>query len=100
MPFTFHRRELPPLSVPRAGAAAVGLAGGRVAVIGGATRGREEGSDGACEVGCRSSAAVDVIDVARGLVVPGPPLRAARESAHAAAFGGRILVMGGIADYG
>lgn len=100
MRFTFRRRELPPLSVPRSGAAAAVLVDGRVAVIGGSTRGRAEPGSGECEERCWSAAAVDIVDVVRGTVVAGPPLGAARESARAVGVGGRVLVMDGIADHG
>lgn len=96
----FRRRELPPLSEARARASAVVLADGRAAVIGGGTRGREAPADGVCEVRCWSSAAVDVVDVAREVVTRGPPLRVARESARAVAVGRRVMVMGGVADHG
>ena len=100
MRFTFRRRELAPLSLPRDRAAAVALGDGRVAVIGGGTRGRDEAATGACEVGCRSVTAVDVVDVERGVCAPGPALREARESARAVRVGGKVLVMDGIADHG
>jgi hypothetical protein len=100
VPFAFRRRELSPLSVPRAHAAAVALPGGRAAIVGGNTGPLDKPASGSCEETCWSSAAVDIVDLATGAVVAGPALREPREGATVAWRNGRILVAGGLADHG
>lgn len=100
MHLSFHRRELGRLAVPRAHAATVGLADGRVAVLGGNTRRAGDVATGVCEVGCRSSGVVEIVDVERGEVTGATGLRAAREAARTVRIGKDVLVMGGIADHG
>lgn len=100
MRLSFRRRELAPLSVPRAFATAVGLGDGRVVVLGGNARRPGDTATGACEVACQSSDVVEIVDAERGAVTARAGLRAAREGARATRARGGVLVMGGIADYG
>lgn len=96
---TFTRRTLPRLATPRANAAAIALADGRVAVLGGGTR-REGVAPGACELACYSSNAVELVDVARESIASAAPLHWARESAQVFSWEGRLVLLGGIADHG
>jgi hypothetical protein len=100
MPLKLRRRDLPPLSVARARAAAVPLPDGRVMVIGGNARRSTEPKTGICEVRCWSTGTVEIVDIARGDVMARSPLHAPREAAWAGHANGSVAVAGGLADHG
>lgn len=99
MPVRIEERALPPLSLPRARPDAALLWDGRVAVVGGNTRPSSSPRTGACEIECRSSAAVDVIDLRRWTTTPTRPLVEPRESASLIVSPRGLLVAGGVADF-
>ncbi len=99
MPVHFEARALAPLSAPRARPSAIAMPDGRVAVVGGNTRPASAPKGEVCEIECRSSGVLDVIDLHRRITTSWTPLAEARESASLATSGGGLVVAGGFADF-
>jgi hypothetical protein len=97
-----ERAPGPDLPTPRRMSAGARLADGRAIVAGGNVRGPDERpTSGSCEVDHRSLDEVLVFDPARLTWTAAPRLNRPREGAMVHAYEeGRVVVVGGLVDFG
>lgn len=96
------REKGPDLPTPRHAMGGARLADGRAILVGGNTRGPEDTpTSEACDVGHRSLDEVLIVDPRRLTLIVAPQLNQAREDASVHVHeDGRVVVVGGVIDYG